>query len=168
MYYRVSPSNYTGIVLPKLREITGYLVFYRVNSLKTIGQLFPNLAVIRGWDDYYGFSLVLYEMDQLESISLPSLTYMSKGLVAAKNPQLCFVSTVDWSLIINEKPFSLRVYENRDKTACAILEGCPEACSRADGHCWDIDTCQKGRESAIWMWFFFSTTKTDYTPMSVF
>lgn len=75
---------------PKLREITGYLLVYRVFGLRSIGQLFPNLgrltinkldsssnnlislhrfaAVIRGQQLFFDFSLVIYENMQLQVI----------------------------------------------------------------------------------------------------
>ncbi len=51
---------------PALREITGYLLLYRVYGLRSIGQLFPNLAVIRGQMLMYDFSFVVYELLQLQ------------------------------------------------------------------------------------------------------
>lgn len=51
---------------PALREITGYLLFYRVFGLRSIGQLFPNLAVIRGQQLLFDFSFVVYELVQLQ------------------------------------------------------------------------------------------------------
>jgi hypothetical protein len=51
---------------PALREITGYLLFYRVFGLRSIGQLFPNLAVIRGQQLLFDFSFVVYELMQLQ------------------------------------------------------------------------------------------------------
>ena len=51
---------------PALREITGYLFFYRVFGLRSIGQLFPNLAVIRGQQLFFDYSFIVYELMQLE------------------------------------------------------------------------------------------------------
>ena len=59
-------NNYT---FPKLREITGYLVLYRVFGLRSIGQLFPNLAVVRGQMLFFDFALVVYELTQLQVIN---------------------------------------------------------------------------------------------------
>lgn len=57
---------------PALREITGYLLFYRVFGLRSIGQLFPNLAVIRGQQLLFDFSFVVYELMQLQVRSFVS------------------------------------------------------------------------------------------------
>ena len=70
-------TNLTGIefnnfTFPKLREITGYLVLYRVFGLRSIGQLFPNLAVVRGQVLFFDFALAIYELTQLQVISLSS------------------------------------------------------------------------------------------------
>ena len=45
----IAPKNETGDYFlnqtyPLLREVTGYLLVYRVQGLLSIGQLFPNLG----------------------------------------------------------------------------------------------------------------------------
>lgn len=65
-------NNYT---FPKLREITGYLLLYRVFGLRSIGQLFPNLAVVRGQMLFFDFALVIYELTQLQVIN-PTHLYL--------------------------------------------------------------------------------------------
>lgn len=117
-------SNYT---FPDLREITGYLLLYRVFGLRSIGQIFPNLAVIRGQQLLFDFSFVVYELMQLQvsvwtifihpfhsftnfsfsffffqsqEIGLKSLTELQRGSVLIeKNPNLCYVDTIDWARI---------------------------------------------------------------------
>ena len=59
-------SNVNNHSYPKLREITGYLLFYQVFGLRSIGQLFPNLAVIRGQKLLNDFSFLVSEMLQLQ------------------------------------------------------------------------------------------------------
>ncbi|EFX62637.1 putative insulin receptor, partial [Daphnia pulex] len=59
-------SDLNNRSFPALREITGYLLFYRVFGLRSIGQLFPNLAVIRGQQLLFDFSFVVYELMQLQ------------------------------------------------------------------------------------------------------
>jgi insulin receptor len=72
-------SDLNNRSFPALREITGYLLFYRVFGLRSIGQLFPNLAVIRGQQLLFDFSFVVYELMQLQvrSFSLGFLVNMS-------------------------------------------------------------------------------------------
>ena len=110
---------------PALREITGYLLFYRVFGLRSIGQLFPNLAVIRGQQLVFDFSFVVYELLQLQvrnyfycfsnvasmslnltfletaqEIGLKSLAELQRGSVLIeKNPNLCYVESIDWGRI---------------------------------------------------------------------
>lgn len=145
----VTPSNYTNVVLPNLREITGFLLLFRVNGLTTLGQLFPNLRVIRAVDVFYGYGIVIYEVDDLQSISLPKLSYLGHGVIAANNPQLCFLHMPDWSVIrpVSEDP-PVVGYRNGGTDACRLIEGCSMACdsynSDDKGRCWDMDTCQEG------------------------
>lgn len=149
----VTPANYTNIVLPDLEEITGYLLFFRVSGLQTIGQIFPNLRVIRAEEIFYGFGLVIYEVDDLQSISLANLNYLGYPIVAGYNPQLCFLHTTDWSQVIPKRPEPPVpvVYDKTiGKERCALMEGCSMACganlesSRDEYHCWDNDHCQTG------------------------
>lgn len=38
-------AHFLNQTYPLLREITGYLLVYRVQGLRSIGQLFPNLGI---------------------------------------------------------------------------------------------------------------------------
>lgn len=58
-------ENFTNITFPKLREIHGYLFLYRVTGLRSLSTLFPNLAVIRGYELMTNYALVIYEMQNL-------------------------------------------------------------------------------------------------------
>jgi insulin receptor len=51
---------------PELREITGYLLLYRVQGLRSLARLFPNLTVIRGHTLFYNYALVIFEMRHLQ------------------------------------------------------------------------------------------------------
>jgi len=59
-------SSFTNLSFPDLREITHYLLLYRVNGLRSIGKLFPNLAVIRGETLFLNYALVVFEMMHLQ------------------------------------------------------------------------------------------------------
>ncbi|KOC66875.1 Insulin-like receptor [Habropoda laboriosa] len=94
------PQEYANISFPELKEITGYLLFYRVKGLRSIGRLFPNLTVIRGHSLFINYALVVFEMMNLQEIGLRSLTTIVRGSVRFdKNPALCYVDTIDWDLI---------------------------------------------------------------------
>lgn len=85
---------------PELVEITGYLMLYRISGIKSLGTLFPNLAVIRGRQLFKAYSLVIYECENLEDIGLSNLQTIERGHVRIeKNNQLCFTDRIDWSLI---------------------------------------------------------------------
>lgn len=75
-------------------------VNFRVSGLRSIGHLFPNLTVIRGSKLFINYALVVFEMQNLQEIGLHSLTDVLKGSVRfEKNPQLCYVDTIDWNAI---------------------------------------------------------------------
>lgn len=64
-----SDQDFQNLQFPELREITGYLLLYRVRNLRSIGNLFPNLEVIRGNILLTDYALVAYEMENLEEVS---------------------------------------------------------------------------------------------------
>jgi hypothetical protein len=63
---RANQTDYNGFSFPELHEITDYLLVYRVAGLTSLGQLFPNLTVIRGNSLFVDYGLVVYEMFQLQ------------------------------------------------------------------------------------------------------
>lgn len=95
-----TPKDYENLSFPALREITDYLLLFRAMGLPSLGKLFPNLSVIRGRNLFHDFALVVYEMLQLQQLGLKSLTDIVRGAVRIeKNPNLCFVETIDWDRI---------------------------------------------------------------------
>lgn len=117
-------SAFENYSFPKLVEVTDYILFYRVNGLLTLRKLFPNLKVIRGNHLFDNHALIIYEMLNLQvrttgfsyhlllfwhklfllqEIGLISLARILRGAVRIeKNPNLCYVDTIDWSLITND------------------------------------------------------------------
>lgn len=96
----LSEADARNYSFPELVEITGYLMLYRISGFKSLSQLFPNLAVIRGRELFKAYSLIVYECETLEDIGLVNLQTIERGHVRIeKNIQLCFADRVDWSLI---------------------------------------------------------------------
>lgn len=59
---RYNDTDYDNLTFPDLVEITDFLMLYRVQGLKTLSHLFPNLRVIRGNSLVNNYALVVYEM----------------------------------------------------------------------------------------------------------
>ncbi|XP_075233656.1 insulin receptor-like [Lycorma delicatula] len=137
----IGQGNETGfdkLSFPELREITGYLLLYRVNGLRSVGQLFPNLAVIGGNVLFMDYALIIFELSHLQEVGLYSLTTISRGSVCiVKNPNLCYVNTVEWDLIA-EKGSN---YKIDNKPLCP---SCESRCK--DKGCWNSSTCQMSNE----------------------
>lgn len=96
----VSDKAYDNYTFPLLTEITSYLMLYRVNGLKTLRKLFPNLSVIRGNKLFINYAVIVYELMDIEEIGLISLTHIGRGAVRIQNnPNLCYAHTIDWTLI---------------------------------------------------------------------
>lgn len=64
---------------PELTEINEYLLVYRVNGLRSLGTLFPNLRVIRGQDLFNNFALVLFENGDLTEVRVPRVRLVLGG-----------------------------------------------------------------------------------------
>ncbi|ROT82246.1 insulin-like growth factor 1 receptor precursor [Penaeus vannamei] len=131
---------------PGLREITHHLLVYRVFNLTSLRGLFPNLAVIRGDVLFHNYALVIYDAPSLREVGLVSLAVILRGSVRIeRNPQLCFVHTVDWEHITVNRLAENYINRNRPQRECPE---CPPALgcfrSRRCGapRCWGPQHCQ--------------------------
>lgn len=61
-------TDFENVSFPELREITGYFLLYRVDGLKSLNKLFPNLEVIRGDILLTDYSFMIYEMMNLQEV----------------------------------------------------------------------------------------------------
>lgn len=61
-------ADFQNISFPKLREVTDYVLIYRVNNLKTLGGILPNLEVIRGDVLFADYSFMIYEVQNLQEV----------------------------------------------------------------------------------------------------
>lgn len=75
-------------------------MLYRISGFKSLNQLFPNLAVIRGRTLFKDYALIIYEMLELTEIGLSKLVAIERGNVRIeKNEKMCYVDTINWSKI---------------------------------------------------------------------
>lgn len=164
LFDNVNESLFSNLSFPELREITDFLLLYRVNGLRTLEYLFPNLAVIRGQNTFYNHALIIFEMPSLQEIGLYSLTDIMSGSVRIdKNPSLCFVNSIDWDLIARDNSDHF-IKKIKSENECPLCPGdetsiertnlntriCPNAKykpwkSYLDGKhlCWNRKKCQK-------------------------
>lgn len=61
-------ADFENVSFPELREITGYFLLYRVDGLKSLSKLFPNLEVIRGDILLTDYAFMIYEMKNLQEV----------------------------------------------------------------------------------------------------
>lgn len=66
-------ADFENVSFPELREITGYFLLYRVDGLKSLSKLFPNLEVIRGDILLTDYAFMIYEMKNLQEVRFFSL-----------------------------------------------------------------------------------------------
>lgn len=146
---RGESEAYTKLHFPKLREITDYLFLYRVANLSTLANIFPNLSVIRGAKLFHNYALVIYQLLQLQEIGLPSLTTIVRGSVhVTKNPQLCYVATIDWDEIAKSGKGGHFINGNKDSNQCPNCpqhQKCPvkKMNDKTVKLCWNRFHCQR-------------------------
>jgi serine/threonine protein kinase len=129
-------SVYENYSFPKLTEIADYLMVFRVAWLPSLGDLFPNLRIIRGNQLFLNFALVVYRMPHLQEIGLTNLQHIARGCVKVDRcPKLCYVKTVNWTAL---GAVSLD-FPPADAPKCPD-EFCPEKCG---GRCWNNNHCQE-------------------------
>jgi len=146
---QITKEAMTNYTFPQLREITEYLLIYRVYHLRSLHRMFPNLVRIGGkqlFNDQY--ALVIFENQHLEMIGLQSLKYIERGSVRVENNGvLCYLGTIDWSIlakdgdgkVANSALMSIKVVKNNKESGC--LDECGETCGTSG--CWGYQLCQE-------------------------
>lgn len=142
-------GQFDQLSFPDLVEVTHYVLLYRVYGLRSLSQIFPNLAVIRGQDLFYFYSLVIYETIDMEDIGLIGLTTIERGAVRLeKNPNLCYIDTIDWTKIVPSMQLSDHFFKgNKLTTECVNVppENCPVTTvnGKREPRSWNLHHCQK-------------------------
>ena len=136
--------------LSSIVEITGNLLVKNLDKIvANLGQILPNLAVIRANPHYRHFKinsgLSITNNLFLKSITLTKLTHIlgnNTQSLFLENKRLQYIDTIDWKAIFhrseNVQPYS---QDNAGGT-----EDCPAEC---ENRCWNKATCQKRRKLPI-------------------
>ncbi|XP_078313794.1 insulin-like peptide receptor isoform X3 [Crassostrea virginica] len=152
-----SHQQYEDLYFPDLVEITDFFLLYRVYGLKSLRHIFPNLSIIRGHKLFFNFALVVFELMDLEELGLIGLTTIERGAVRfEKNPQLCYIDTIDWTKIAVGVQGMSEHYFKRNRIAKECVDVCPSNCTSSPiisptgevskevkKRCWTKSHCQK-------------------------
>ncbi|XP_035392398.1 insulin receptor a [Electrophorus electricus] len=158
LMFTTKPEDFRSLSFPKLTLVTDYLLLFRVYGLESLSGLFPNLTVIRGNNLFFNYALVLFEMLQLKEIGLHSLMNITRGAVRVeKNPDLCYLSTLDWSKILDSVEDNY-IVANKNYGECGdvcpgMAKGkttCPQTTinEHFNERCWTQKHCQRMCPSA--------------------
>lgn len=137
-----NPKNdFTNVSFPELREITGFLMVFRIFGLVDLGPLFPNLTIIRGGTLFTDYALIIYDLPDLQQVGLRNLLSIERGGVRIEScGKLCFASTIDWGQITITPNVSNVI--PKDSPNCPdVTLGC-RLCPWP-GKCWSFANCQK-------------------------
>ncbi|KAL4608045.1 insulin receptor-like [Arapaima gigas] len=152
LMFRTKSEDFQGLSFPRLAVVTDYLLLFRVYGLESLRSLFPNLTVIRGNNLFFNYALVIFEMLQLKDVGLPSLMNITRGAVRIeKNPDLCYLSTLDWSKILDNVEDNYIVANKNERECGDVCPGavretsCPQTMinGRFSERCWTQDDCQR-------------------------
>ena len=155
LMFKTKQEDFRGISFPRLRVVTDYLLLFRVYGLESLTDLFPNLTVIRGNNLFFNYALVLFEMLQLREIGLHSLMNITRGAVRIeKNPDLCYLSTLDWSKVLDTVEDNYIVANKNDRECGDVCPGAAKGkttcqMTTINGHfserCWTQKHCQRSK-----------------------
>ena len=137
----------TGVPITPLNtivEITGTLeVAHLDKSVDNLGQILPNLAVVRGHPHLrypeVNVSVVIAENEYLKSINLTKLTHILEddedtvSVLFYKNERLQYIDTVKWDWIASEGLEAVFLGNSKEDV------GCRKDCN---GYCWSKNFCQ--------------------------
>ncbi|NWZ10803.1 INSR protein, partial [Agelaius phoeniceus] len=160
LMFKTKPEDFRELSFPKLTMITDYLLLFRVYGLESLKGLFPNLTVIRGTHLFFNYALVIFEMVHLKEIGLYNLMNITRGAVRIeKNNELCYLSTIDWSRILDSVEDNYIVANKDDKEECGDVcpgtvkgkSNCPPTVINGIfiERCWTHDRCQRGQCTLI-------------------
>ncbi|XP_071343963.1 insulin receptor b [Trachinotus anak] len=153
LMFKTKTEDFRGLSYPKLRVVTDYVLLFRVYGIETLSSLFPNLTVIRGNNLFFNYALVIYEMLQMKEVGLHSLMNITRGAVRIeKNPDLCYLATLDWSKILDSVEDNFIVANKNERECGDVCPGtaqgqtiCPQ--NTINGHfrgrCWSQNYCQR-------------------------
>jgi hypothetical protein len=136
-------ANISITPLDTIVEITGFLLVRDLEKgVDNLGQILPNLAVVRGYPplqfpEMYT-SVKIADNKYLKSISLTKLTnVLGDDTIPAllwDNSDLEYIHTVKWDEISSKKRKASFYGHSGD------MASCPQSCS---GFCWNEHDCQK-------------------------
>lgn len=138
-------NDFTDVEFPELREITGFLLLFRVFGLVNLGNLFPNLEVIRGETLFTDYALILYGLPDLVEVNLKSLIVIERGFIRIELcNNLCNLQAIDWSQITRQQSPTGNVIpiSKFDPIRCTSLTHACGFCP-IPGKCWSRVNCQK-------------------------
>ncbi|KAM4575044.1 insulin receptor b [Fundulus diaphanus] len=152
LMFGAQTSDFKGLSFPKLRVVTDYVLLFRVYGLESLSDLFPNLTVIRGNNLFFNYALVIYEMLQLKEVGLRSLMNITRGAVRIeKNPDLCYLATLDWSMILDSVEDNYIVANKKEQECGDVCRGMGQGralCTQTTingqfrERCWSQKYCQ--------------------------
>uniref|UniRef100_A0A4W3GZ00 Tyrosine-protein kinase receptor n=1 Tax=Callorhinchus milii TaxID=7868 RepID=A0A4W3GZ00_CALMI len=153
LMFQTKTEDFRGLSFPELTMVTDYVLLFRVYGLESLKDLFPNLTVIRGTRLFFNYALVIFEMLHFKEIGLYNLVNITRGAVRIeKNPELCYLSTLDWSKILDSVENNY-IKSNKVDQECGNV--CPGALQRKYScpqtvfndqftqRCWTSEHCQR-------------------------
>ncbi|XP_038212758.1 insulin-like growth factor 1 receptor isoform X1 [Zerene cesonia] len=138
---RTNRSHFKNVSFPNLKEVTGFVVMYRVFGLESVGELFPNLMRIRGNTLITDYALIINDMPKLREIGLSNLLKIDRGgVIIWTGPLTCYVDSVNWGVIA---PNARHVLSAMDPYNSCKTIPCTCSTNTSTNYCWNNRKCQR-------------------------
>ncbi|XP_050667012.1 insulin-like peptide receptor [Leptidea sinapis] len=138
---RTKRSDFKELSFPNLKEVTGFVVVYRVAGLESLGQLFPNLMRIRGNTLMSNYALIIYDMPKLREVGLYNLLKIDRGgVIIWTGPLTCYLDTINWKAIAPNSRHVLSDFNTINR--CKNIP-CTCSTNASANFCWNNRKCQR-------------------------
>uniref|UniRef100_A0A0N5AQ89 receptor protein-tyrosine kinase n=1 Tax=Syphacia muris TaxID=451379 RepID=A0A0N5AQ89_9BILA len=129
-------------IFKTIRVVTGFVVVFFTENLRSLSRVLPNLRIIGGDDLIDDYSLIVYSNVGLYDIGLSKLTaILNGGVYSAGNGNLCYVRSINWNKLLEASDRHIYIDEGSNLKAEHS-----DRCLTENGKsmCWSNTTCQKG------------------------
>ncbi len=139
----------SNIQFTNLIEVTEYIIIFQPLNIKSLQEIFPKLAIIRGDRLYQNYALTIFFSTEILNLNIKNLISIQRGSVfISKLLPTCYINTIDWNYILKDnKNTALITATNND----CHFEKCQSNCSittsisantEAIPRCWSERDCQ--------------------------
>ncbi|VDD92788.1 unnamed protein product [Enterobius vermicularis] len=138
-----------------IRVVTGFVVVFFTENLRSLSRVLPNLRIIGGDDMIVNYALIVYSNMGLHDIGLSKLTaILNGGVYSVGNENLCYVWSVNWDRLLQGPDRHIYIDEGANLKAgsyscnyggtCNVNNSSRCLIENGKPMCWSKNFCQEG------------------------